>query len=149
MASKPVQDLIQLFGTGDLLAQPPEVHNCPISSKHTSGAPLPISSNPAILLVNVGYRPGTTVHSLEGWKDFAKSASSSVKGFNVFTVVEDKETNSVRAEYVLDSWEALGEVQSLGVAEKNKDNAKNRTSVDAVKIRAIAGFIGREDRSKL
>ncbi|KAH7355982.1 hypothetical protein BKA66DRAFT_515729 [Pyrenochaeta sp. MPI-SDFR-AT-0127] len=143
MATKPVQDLIQLFSTSDVLAQPPEVHTCPISSKHTSGIPPPISSNPAILLVNVGYKAGTTANALESWRNFTKSASSSVKELNLSIVVEDKETNSIRAEYVLDSWGAIEGFRYLASEE-------NRTGeVDAVKIRVIDGYIGREDRSKL
>jgi hypothetical protein len=46
LAAKPVQDLIQLFTTGDVLAQPPEVHNSKVIVKKSSGMPIPVSSNP-------------------------------------------------------------------------------------------------------
>ena len=87
-----------------------------------------MSSNPAIVLLH------TTASSLgDVWSTADDSAKS-------VTVVEDKETNGVRAEYVFDSW------KSYDAFEKT-DAAKGAESV--VKIRAIDGFLGREDKSKL
>ena len=106
-----------------------------------------MSSNPAILLVNVGYKPGATANALAGWKSTAERALSSVKGFNVFTVAEDKESNSVRAVYVLDGWKSVEEFQRSGVEENSE---KDRSGVaETVKIKAVDGFIKREDKSKL
>ncbi|CAO2652073.1 Nn.00g003560.m01.CDS01 [Neocucurbitaria sp. VM-36] len=147
LATQPVQDLIKLFTTSDVLGGAPEVHNSTVASKHTSDSPLPVTSNPAIVLVNVGYKAGSTASVLSGWKSTGERALSSVKGFNVFTVAEDKESNSVRAVYVLDGWKSFEEFQSLGVGDRTE---KDRTGVaEAVKIRAVDGFVKREGRSKL
>lgn len=97
------------------------------------------------MLVNVGYNAGTTAHALEGWNDVAQTAIAKIKGFNVVTVAEDTEKNSVRAVYVLDSWEAFEQFHASGAGEKNREhNGKDRNGVaEAVKVRAVDGFIGR------
>ncbi|KAF1849224.1 uncharacterized protein K460DRAFT_415630 [Cucurbitaria berberidis CBS 394.84] len=139
LATQPVQDLITLFTTSDVLAQAPEVHNGSVAVRRSSGLPVSSSSNPAIALANVGYKAGNVV---EEWGNVARTAIGGVKGFNLFMVVEDKDASSVRAVYVLDSWGAYKEFeQGSGV---------NKTGVaELVKIKAVDGFIGREDRSKL
>lgn len=100
------------------------------------------------MLVNTGYKSGSTTNALDGWKEAAKSALSSGTSFSAFTVVEDKENGSVRAEYVLKSWNDFETY-----ASKSKDHGNNgaeRTGpAEIVKIRPIDGFIGREGRSKL
>lgn len=75
----------------------------------------------------------------------AKGAISSVSGVNIFTVAEDKETNSVRTVEVLDSWDTLSVLVKTDAAKKNiEHNGKDRTGVkSAIKVRAVAGFIGR------
>lgn len=150
VATPPVQDLIKLFTTGDVLAQPPEVHNASVAVKSVSGAPIPASSNPAIVILNVDYKSGTTTHAVQGWREAGESVKS-IKGFNVWTVAEDKEASSVRAIYVGDSWESFDTFHKSGVAQRNQEhNGKDRTGVQgAVKIKVVDGFVGREDRSKL
>ncbi|KAJ4376018.1 hypothetical protein N0V83_001298 [Neocucurbitaria cava] len=147
LATQPVQDLINLFTTGDVLAGAPEVHNSFVAAKNTSESPVPVSSNPAILLVNVGYKAGTTANALSGWKSTGERALSSVKGFHVFVAAEDKESSSVRAVYVLDGWKAAEEFEKSGI---EKQTEKDRAGgVETVKIRAVDGYVKRDDRSKL
>jgi hypothetical protein len=142
LATKPVQDLIQLFTTGEVLAQPPEVHNCPIITKKTS-SPVPISSNPAIVLMNMPSKPNASAtKEAEKWHELSQIVTKSVKGVNAFTVVEDRETNSTRVECVLNSWDAFAGYQEFMVDGR-------RDGAEVVKIRPIDGFVGRENSSKL
>lgn len=125
-----MQDLIQLFTTGDVLATPPEVHNCPVRHKKSVGQPLSISSDPAIVLL----------HSTSAGLDALRTATEKFKGLSFVAVVEDPEAHSVRIELILENWtsyEALEKSETVKSAES------------AVKIRPIAGFLGREDKSKL
>ncbi|KAF2818623.1 hypothetical protein CC86DRAFT_472688 [Ophiobolus disseminans] len=135
LATKPVQDLIHLFTTGDVLAGAPEVHNCSIKHRKTSGSPLSVSSNPAIVLLH------TTSSSLE---NVQSAAEASAKSLNSTLVVEDKETSGVRAEYVFDSWKSYEAFEKTDAAKAILKSAKN-----VVKIRAIDGFLGREEKSRL
>jgi hypothetical protein len=125
-----VQDLIQLFTTGDVLAAPPEVHNCPVRHKKTSGQPLSVSSEPAIVLL----------HSTSTGSDSWRLATDNIRGSSFAAVVEDSETKGVRTELILENW------ASYETFEKS-DMVKSTEST--VKVRPIAGFLGREDRSKL
>lgn len=128
-----MQDLIQLFTTGDVLASPPEVHNCPVKHKKSTGAPLSVSSNPVIVLLN------SASSSADEWRGAVEGA----RGLNLVAVVEDKETNSVRTEMILDGWRSYESFESgTGKSVANPAN-------EAVKIRPIAGYLGREDKSKL
>jgi len=125
-----VQDLIQLFTTGDVLAGPPEVHNCPVRYKKSLGQPLSVSSNPGIVLL----------HSTSTGADAWTKAVENINELSFGAVVEDTETKGVRLELIFGSW------SSYEAFEKS-DAAKGAES--ATKIRPIAGFLGREDRSKL
>lgn len=148
LATTPVQDLIQLFTTGDVLAQAPEIHNCPITAKKTSGALLAVSSDPAIVLVNTPCKVELKVDALEEWRGAAEEAFSSSTPMSVFMVVDDQETKSVRAEYVLRSWSAFEEF-AKNMEDYRGYGTGSIGSAELVKIRAIDGFIGREDKSKL
>lgn len=128
-----MQDLIQLFTTGDVLASPPEVHNCPVKHKKSAGSPLSVSSNPVIVLL----------HSTSSNADEWKSAVGNVKGLNFVAVVEDKETKGVRMEMILDGW------KSYESFESGAGTSVTKAANEAVKIRPIAGFLGREEISKL
>lgn len=134
LATKPVQDLIQLFTTGDVLAGPPEVHNCPVKHRKTFGQPLSLSSNPAIVLL----------HSTSSGVDSWKSAVDSAKGANFGAVVEDKDTKGVRTELILDGWSSYEAFEKSEAAKTLLTDSES-----AVKIRPIAGFLGREEKSKL
>lgn len=133
LATKPVQDLIQLFTTGDVLASPPEVHNCPVRHKKSTGSPLSVPSNPVIVLLH------STSSSADEWR----SAAEGSRGLNFIAAVEDNETKGMRAEMILDGWKSYEAFESG--AGKSVTNAAN----EAVKIRPIAGFLGRDDKSKL
>ncbi|KAI4676293.1 uncharacterized protein J4E88_007207 [Alternaria novae-zelandiae] len=142
LTTKPVQDLIQLFTTGDVLAQPPEVHNCPIITKKTS-SPVPISSNPAIVLMNIPSKPdASSTKEAEKWSELSQIVMKSVKGVNSFTVVADREAKSTRVECVLQSWDSFAAYQEFMVDGR-------RDGADVVKIRPIYGFTGRDSSSKL
>ncbi|KAI4709858.1 hypothetical protein J4E89_005087 [Alternaria sp. Ai002NY15] len=142
LTTKPVQDLIRLFTTGDVLAQPPEVHNCPIITKKTS-SPVLISSNPAIVLLNIPSKPDTSaIKQAEKWSELSQIVMKSVKGVSSFTVVEDREAKSTRVESVLQSWDSFAAYQEFMVDGR-------RDGADLVKIRPIDGFVGRDSSSKL
>jgi hypothetical protein len=134
LATKPVQDLIQLFTSGDVLAGAPEVHNCPVKYRKTFGQPLSISSSPAIVLLH------STISGVDAWKGAVESA----KGANFGMVVEDKETKGLRTELILDGWKSFEAFEKSEAARTLLE-----ASEGAVKIRPIAGFLGREDKSKL
>lgn len=125
-----MQDLIQLFTAGDVLAGPPEVHNCPVLHKKSVGQPLSVSSNPGIVLL----------HSTSVRADAWAKAVGNINELNFGAVVEDTEIKGVRLELIFSGW------SSYEAFEKS-DAAKGTES--ATKIRPIAGFLGREDRSKL
>jgi hypothetical protein len=139
MAIQPVQDLIALFTTGDVLAQPLEFQNCPVATKRTSGSPLSVSSNPAIIIINIDSGAGTMAQGIERWKSVANTAMSSVEGLSVFNVAEDKEADSVRVECVLKDWDVFAELQ------KTVLNGK-QSAMEIIKFRPIDGFVDREDR---
>ena len=141
-ATQPVQNLVQLLTTGDILAQPPEIHNCLFAVKKTSGSPLSILSNPAIVLMNAPLKPGSALQSVEEWKDIAEISMSKTKGVNVFSVVEDKEGNSIRMQCVAQDWNAFADLQSSVL-----DGSAG--PIERVKIRPINGFLGREGGHKL
>lgn len=144
-ASRPTEDLNVLLSNRDTLSEPPTIRNNAIAIKTTSGPPMPLSANPAILLVGMEYNPETSSNAVSGWKDMAEGAVESVPGVNVFTVAEDAETNSVRTVEVLDSWESLNVLVKTDAAKRNiEHNGKDRTGVkSAIKLRAVAGFVGR------
>jgi hypothetical protein len=129
-----VQDLIQLFTTGDVLGGAPEVHNCPIRHKKTTGSPLPVSSTPAVVLL----------HTTTGGVDVCSEAIDNNAGLSAVLVVEDKETKGVRAQYVLSTWENYAAFEKSAAGRSITAEAQ-----ETVKIRPIAGFLGREDKSKL
>ncbi|KAJ4984974.1 phenylacetyl- ligase [Stagonosporopsis vannaccii] len=134
-----------LLGEESVVSDNPEIHVGPVAIKATSGRPLPLTADPAILLVGMEYKPGTVSNAAAGWKDMAEGAVKSVPGVNVFTVMEDEETSSIRTIEVLDSWESLGVLVQTNAAKQNiKHNGKDRTGCkSAIKLRAVAGFVGR------
>jgi hypothetical protein len=138
LATKPVQDLIQLFTTGEVLAAPPEVHNCPVRYKSRIVQSCSLSTNPAIVLLH------TTSPGVDDSKDAAERMVGNVKELNFLALVEDKETNGVRIQIVMDSWKSYEKFEKT---DKAKGLTTNASSV--VKIKAIAGFLCREDKSKL
>jgi quinol monooxygenase YgiN len=152
IATPPVQDLIKLFTTGDVLAGAPEVHVCPIIANKTS-TPVPtIASAPAIVIAHFGYKPNTLAHALEGWKSVVEYVTKNEYWTRGYTVGEGKETDSVRTVEVYESWKFLDKVhvKSEAVARNQEQNGRDRTAVHgAVRVRAVDGFLGREERSRL
>lgn len=101
--------------------------------KKSAGPPLLVSSNPVIVLL---HSPSS---SADEWRDAAGGA----RGLNFVAVVEDMETQGVRAEMILDGWKSYEAFESG--AGKSVTSGAN----EAIKIRPIAGFLGREEKSKL
>ncbi|KAF1927675.1 uncharacterized protein M421DRAFT_172550 [Didymella exigua CBS 183.55] len=129
----------------NMLSAPPETHSNPIAIKTTSGPPLLLTTSPAVLLVGIEYKPGTSSNAVTGWEKMAEGAVKSVPGVNVFTVAKDAEANIVRTVEVLDSWDSLNVLVKTDAAKNNiEHNGKDRTGVkSAIRLRAVAGFVGR------
>lgn len=140
-----MQEIDILLNERGIVPGHPEIRIGPVIIKATSDSPLPLSSNPAILLVGMEYKPGTVSHAAAGWKGMAEGAVQSVSGVNVFTVMEDQETSSIRTIEVLDSWESLSVLVKTDAAKQNiEHNGRDRTgNKSAIKLRAVAGFVGR------
>jgi hypothetical protein len=87
----------------------------------------------------------TTLSSAdECTRALSEDASKSSKGLSVIAVVDDAETKGVRMEIIMDSWKSYGAFEQSDAA-----SVVIRGTDSAVKIRPIAGFLGREDKSKL
>ncbi|EUC43459.1 hypothetical protein COCMIDRAFT_100727 [Bipolaris oryzae ATCC 44560] len=142
MAAKPVLDLIQLFGTGEVLAQPPEVHNRPVVNKKMLGSTLSNSSTPVIALLNVTPKPNQSVTPKRDCESVFEKAVSNVKGLDAILVSEDKEGKSMRIEGVLQDDDAFTELQRVVAGNKTE-------TVEMVRIRPVCGFVSREAKSKL
>ncbi|KAA8621490.1 hypothetical protein PtrSN002B_010992 [Pyrenophora tritici-repentis] len=139
LATKPVQNLLQLFSTDDILAQPPEVHNCPFVAKKTFGSPLPISSTPAIVLLNYPSKSGSAIQSAGKWEEIAEISISKDQGISNLAVVEDKDANSIRVQCVARDWNAFADFQASVLDCSAGD-------VEMVKIKPIDGFLSRQGR---
>lgn len=152
LATQPVQDLIKLFTTSDVLASAPEVHISPIVASKTF-TPVPtIASNPAILIAHVGYKPDTLSHALRGWKALVENVTKNEYWTKGYTVGEDKEGQSVRTVEMYESWAFFDKVHGKGeaVVKNQEQNGRDRTPVHgAVRVRAIDGYLGRETKSRL
>ena len=147
IASPPVQDLIKLFTTSDVLTGPPEVFNTNTVAEKISRPPPTVSSNPAIILANFEYKPGTLSHALEGWKDVVKYVESNEDGTKGYTVTAADGGNEVRTVEMYDSWDYVENVhlKAPAIAENQKQNGADRTgNKGAVRLRAVDGFLGRE-----
>lgn len=153
IATPPVQDLIKLFTTGDVLAGAPEVHISPIIANKTPSSPIPtIASSPAIVIAHFGYKPNKLSHALEGWKSVVEYVTKNEYWTRGYTVGEDKDGESVRTVEVYESWDFLDKVHGKGeaVAKNQEQNGRDRTAVHgAVRLRAVDGFLGREEKSRL
>jgi hypothetical protein len=89
-----------------------------------------VSSNPAIALL----------HTASAGVDACQKATKNAYGLKFGAVVEDNETKGLRTELIFDGWSSYEAFEKSNVTG-NVDST--------VKIRPIAGFLGREDRSKL
>lgn len=139
LATQPVQDLIKLFTTSDVLAAPPEVHNCLISAKKTSAPTISLSSNPAIVLTNTPYGSEVGTKVLEGWGKDAENTINEDEGLDSVIVTQDKEGQSVRAQYVWKDWEAWERWAAKG--KRHSDDTSGLAEI--VKIKGVHGFLGR------
>lgn len=152
IATAPVQDLIQLFTSGGVLAQPPEVHLCPVIASKTATSVPSISANPAIVLAHVEYKPGTLSRAVKDWSKVVDYATNNEHWTQGYTLGKDKEGNCVRTVEVYESWGFLDNVhlKSEAIAENQQANGKDRTGVQgAVRVRAVDGYLGRGRSHKL
>ncbi|KAF2787008.1 hypothetical protein K505DRAFT_379873 [Melanomma pulvis-pyrius CBS 109.77] len=153
LATQPVQDLIGLFTTGDVLAGAPDVHTAPIVANKLAKQPPSVSDNPAIVLANFEYKPGTLASALKGWNSVVDYVSAKEEGTKSYTIFADLEKgNEIRTVEVYDSWEFVENVhlKSPAIAQNVEQNGKDRTGVKgAVKVKFVDGFLGREKLGKL
>lgn len=103
--------------------------------KKSTGPPIPVTAKPAVVLLHT-----TSANQ----QDVRSAAHGGAKFLNSIIIVEDMETNGVRAQYVLSDRKSYEDFER---AEAAKAVARGAESV--VKICPIAGFLGREDKSKL
>lgn len=80
LKTPPVQDLISLFTSGDVLAAPPEVSVTNIVHNKIARPPPKVSDNPAIILAHFEYKDGTLGHALEGWGQVVQAVKDTEPG---------------------------------------------------------------------
>jgi quinol monooxygenase YgiN len=141
----PVQNLINLFTTGDLLAAPPEVHNNSIISQKLLSSSLSVSANPAIVLANFGYKPGTLENALNGWKEVINYVTKNEEPTRAYAILATDGGNEVRTVEVYDNWDYVSNVHLKGpeIAQNQEQNGKDRTGQGAVRVRAVDGYLGK------
>jgi quinol monooxygenase YgiN len=147
LSTAPVQDLIKLFTTGDVLAGAPEVHNTHTVAEKIAKPPPTLSSGPAILLASIEYKPGTLAHALEGWKELVSYVEKNEEGTRAYAITAAEGGSEVRAVEVYDSWDYVFKVhaKSPAMAECTRHNGKDRVGrIGIVQLRAVDGFLGRE-----
>jgi quinol monooxygenase YgiN len=153
LATQPVKDLIELFTTGDVLAGAPEVHIAPIVVNKLARTAPSISDNPAIVLSNFEYKPGTLENAIKGWKSVVDYVSAKEDGTKSYTILADLEKGKeIRTVEVYQSWDYMENVhlKSPVIASNVEQNGKDRTGVKgAVRVKLVDGFLGREKLGKL
>ncbi|KAL1592645.1 hypothetical protein SLS60_011061 [Paraconiothyrium brasiliense] len=151
LATQPVQDLIQLFSTTDVLAQPPEVHTSTVTASKLCSPPPAISTSPCIVLAHFDYAPGKVASALQGWADVVDYVSKNEYWTRGYTVGEEKDKNSVRTVETYESWEVLEKVhlKDEAIAKNQRLNGRDRLGEGAVRVVAVDGFLGREGRARL
>lgn len=153
LATQPVKDLISLFTTGDVLAAAPEVHTAPIVVNKLARPTPSISDNPAIVLANFEYKPGTLGNAVKGWKSVTDYVSAKEDGTKSYTVMADLEKGKeIRTVEVYENWDYMENVhlKSPVIASNVEQNGKDRTGVEgAVRVKFVDGFLGRERLGKL
>jgi hypothetical protein len=106
---------------------------------------LSVSSNPAIILAHTEYRHGTASDTLEGWEKMAESALKGVTGFNKFVVTEDKASNSVRTECVLENWEQYETFLESGVTKAHQEGSQSIAKT--LRLERLQGFSGEKRKA--
>lgn len=87
----------------------------------------------------------TREKALEGSKSIAEEMKKE-SGTKGFTVADDKEASCVRTMVVYESWEAAESVHKGKEANIERGGTSGQ---GAVRVRAVDGFLGREERGKL
>lgn len=150
LQTPPVQELISLFSSGNVLASAPEVHNDRIVASKVAKAVPTISSNPALVIANFEYKPGTVDSAIEGWKEYVKYVQESEDGTKEYAVLATEGEGWVRTVDVYESWEFLDKVHinSEAIGKVKEGIQKNGTgNVNVVRVRVVDGFLGRDKGS--
>ncbi|KAF2451867.1 hypothetical protein P171DRAFT_478888 [Karstenula rhodostoma CBS 690.94] len=151
LATQPVKDLITLFTTTSVLAAPPEVHTSTVTASKLCAPPPSPSTAPAIVLAHFEYKPDTVARALQGWAAVVEYVREKEYWTRGYTVGKEKGKSCVRTVETYESWEVLEKVhlKSEAVAKNRKHNGSDRIGQGAVRVVAVDGFLGREERSKL
>ncbi|KAH7134909.1 hypothetical protein B0J11DRAFT_517192 [Dendryphion nanum] len=147
LQTPPVQALIALFTTGDVLAAPPEVHNSTVAAAKSPAVPPSVSDKLAVILADVEYKSGTIKQALEGWKNVVDYAKTQDQGVHVYVVGEEDTGKQVRTVEIFDSWEFVkGTYLKAGVVQESRerDKAFRVGDLRAVTVKIVDGFLGRE-----
>jgi quinol monooxygenase YgiN len=112
-----------------------------------------ISDDPAIVLANFEYKPGTLSDAVKGWKSVVDYVSAEEEGTKSYTVMADLEKGKeIRTVEVYESWEYVENVhmKSSIIAENVAQNGKDRTGIKGVvRVKFVDGFLGKERLGKL
>lgn len=136
IAAPPVQELISLFGTADVLDSAPEVYNNNIVVQKAVTGDLDISSGTAIVLAHYEYPPGALSRALEGWKDVVRQIEESENGTRAYTVLATEGVNDVRTVEIYESWDYLQD------AHLKDSKVKAHAPKSSVRLRCVHGFFG-------
>lgn len=145
IAAPPVQELISLLSTGDVLASAPEVYNNNITAQKEGAGNPSVSSDPAIVLAHYEYTPGTLSRALESWKDVVDYVEKNENGTGALAVLATEGGAEVRTVEIYESWEYLQDVHSKIPAIKahQEHNGRGGTGAKgAVRLRCVHGFFG-------
>jgi len=143
LTAPPVQELISLFGTGDVLASAPEVYNNNITAQKAVTGALTVSSDPAIILAHNEYTPGTLSPALKCWKDVAEHVKKNEDGTKAYTVLATEGRAEVRTVEIYESWEYMQNVHLKNSTIKAHQQCFDGTTVKGtVRLRCVHGFFG-------
>ena len=144
MAAAPVKKLIAALDSH--LTGPPEVHFlAPATNFKRSGLKEP-TADTIIVLLTMGYKPGTTTKALEGRKSLVEYCEANESDTLSYAVMEDKANNKVRTAEVYASESYVTDVHLKGSALKinqEQNGADRDGSRDAVRAKVVYGFLGR------
>lgn len=133
-----MKKLIDLFSASDVLAAPPQVHNCRVVRRDMPHLYTSATSNPVIALAHF---------DVESNKMSEKWESIDVDVLKGFVVSDNEETKDVRVEFVFDNWAEYQKVKKSG--ELWNDVGGSGKVLEIVEMEAVAGFVGRDGKSRL
>ncbi|KAF2015137.1 hypothetical protein BU24DRAFT_372042 [Aaosphaeria arxii CBS 175.79] len=147
LATEPVQELIKLFGSGEVLAAAPEVFNSSVKHAKVGPKPINVSANLAVVIAHFGYEAGKVSDALGGWKSLVEYVVASESGTSGYAVGVDENGKDLTVVAVYDSWDYFDNVhlKSKGTKESRAQTREGRTGVqDVVRLRVVDGFMGKQ-----